>query len=389
MPASTPITALVYLLLISYYTVRASAAVIASAVLAQHALQTPYFLIPRAIGGSSPAADRTVYTAFSLLCTFILGLAFGRSDFLSVPISPIQGRFPLPTAKTNANPQGSRIQSLFTTPRKPLSFIHILLLLLYFLSLAFVFSAALLESGLDLHDHTACSAAVYVCLVFYFASKGLIQLFLAERAHAVRARHPSRRKDPVWITCMGVIAVGFGTIMVFAFVYPVAEIGGDGVCRIGLPIRVTVPMLVYDVLVNAGLTGVFVWLLHPLRRRRSKSSKMLVRKKTDRNGLGQVLQIPMKTLHGVKGRLGSVSSMPSSESIDGGDMSSLRAIPTRKQWSWIDKLIWKSMICSVLVLLPTIANLGLLQHVRGKEQGWICLTFCTIDGKTVLLNVWK
>jgi len=79
MSRPAPITVLVYLLLISYYTVRVSAAVIASAVLAQHAFNAPYLLYPRATGGSSPPKDRTIYTAFSLLCTFILGLAFGRS----------------------------------------------------------------------------------------------------------------------------------------------------------------------------------------------------------------------------------------------------------------------------------------------------------------------
>jgi len=245
-------------------------------------------------------------------------------------------------------------------------------------------SAALLESGLDLNNQAACTGAVYVCIVFYFASKGLIQIFLVERAHAIRTRHPQRRKDPVWIVCMAIIVLGFGTIMVFAFILPVATVGEDGVCRIGLPVRVTVPMLIYDVLVNAGLTGVFVWLLHPIARQRNRASRGTVRVRLEGWGLGPVLQMPMKTLSGIKNRLGSVTSLPSEDSVNGGDMSSLRAIPTKKRWTWIDKLIWKSIICSVLILLPTITNLALLQRVEGREQGWICFTFCTIDGKTTV-----
>lgn len=75
MPVSP--TLLVYLIVISYYTVRASAAVLASAVLAQHALQKSH-LLPRAMSGSSIAADRTVFTTFSLLAIFLIGITIGK-----------------------------------------------------------------------------------------------------------------------------------------------------------------------------------------------------------------------------------------------------------------------------------------------------------------------
>ena len=51
---------------------------------------------------------------------------------------------------------------------------------------------------------------------------------------------------------MIIIAVGFGAIAAFAFVYRIADLArGDGTCRIGLPYRVTIPLLAYDVLVSA------------------------------------------------------------------------------------------------------------------------------------------
>lgn len=38
----------------------------------------------------------------------------------------------------------------------------------------------------------------------------------------------------------------------------------DGRCRIGLPPRVSFPLLCFDVVVNFLLTGVFFWLLRPV-----------------------------------------------------------------------------------------------------------------------------
>lgn len=66
----------VYLIVISYYTVRASAAVFAGAVLTQHAFQQSH-LLPRAMGGSSDSKGRTVFTTFSLLAIFLIGITMG------------------------------------------------------------------------------------------------------------------------------------------------------------------------------------------------------------------------------------------------------------------------------------------------------------------------
>lgn len=64
---------------------------------------------------------------------------------------------------------------------------------------------------------------------------------------------------------MIVVAFGFGTITVFAFIYPLTDLSTtDGKCRIGLPLKVLIPLLSLDAIINLALTGVFIYLLQPL-----------------------------------------------------------------------------------------------------------------------------
>lgn len=52
-----------------------------------------------------------------------------------------------------------------------LCFAHILICLLYVLSLCFVFSAAVTKVGLHLATPSACQGAIFLCLTFYILSK--------------------------------------------------------------------------------------------------------------------------------------------------------------------------------------------------------------------------
>lgn len=245
-----------------------------------------------------------------------------------------------------------------------------LVLILYFLSVAYVFSAVLLQSGLMLTTERACRGAVYVCLVFYFLSKGVFLLFLTERAHAVRAHQARRYKDWVWITCAVLIVGGFGTILVLSFVWANARISPtDGKCRIGIPRKITIPMLVYDVFVNATLTGIFIWLLRPLMRQSFFRQRVQPPKPQppQRCSSSFIQDLP-------KAYTGLATSEPLK--------------PTRPPWTrsprpqkdWIHKIVYKSMLGAALGLLPTIANVGFIYHMDGFEQGWVCFLFCTVDG---------
>ena len=74
-----------------------------------------------------------------------------------------------------------------------------------------------------------------------------------------------RLKDRVWLLGIFIICGGFGTIAIIGYMSPVVELSSlDGRCRIGLPPRVSFPLLCFDVAVNFLLTGVFFWLLRPV-----------------------------------------------------------------------------------------------------------------------------
>lgn len=67
---------------------------------------------------------------------------------------------------------------------------------------------------------------------------------LSRRAHALRAPYLRRAHGWVRLARMIVVASGFGTITVFAFIYPLTDPSTtDGKCRIGFPLKVTIPLL--------------------------------------------------------------------------------------------------------------------------------------------------
>jgi hypothetical protein len=55
--------------------------------------------------------------------------------------------------------------------------------------------------------------------------------------------------DYWYIGNLAIIILGFGSIAVLSFIFPVAEFS-DRKCRIGLPFKITQPLLVYDIIIN-------------------------------------------------------------------------------------------------------------------------------------------
>jgi len=83
---------------------------------------------------------------------------------------------------------------------------------------------------------------LYIRRLLY--SNGNRYIFLAERAHALRAPYLRRAHDWIRLARMIVVASGFGTITVFAFIYPLTDLSTtDGECRIGFQLKVTIPLL--------------------------------------------------------------------------------------------------------------------------------------------------
>lgn len=279
---------------------------------------------------------------------------------------------------------GTRIRSLRS--RKQLAnmtFIRALVYFLYFLGIAFVTSAATLESGLDLSTLGSCRAAIYICLLFYVGSKVVMQIFLVERAHAIRYKLKRRMDDYVWLVGILIVLFGFGSIAIVAFISPIADIArSDGKCRIGLPLKVTIPLLTYDILINVAMTFVFVALLRPLLRFRTppdgRGPTVVV--KHDPKKPGTIVR-PLSFSQIRSCRSSAAIHSMSAQSIELQDAPPPRDVVINPQLRILKRLVMKSLLGAVAVLVPTIVNLGLLYHWSGEEQGWLCFTICTCDGE--------
>src|SRR4030095_9280654 len=82
--------------------------------------------------------------------------------------------------------------------------------------------------------------------------------------YVVRRRRHSRRQDRLYLLNLAIVALGFGCIAVFSFIFPGAERSPtDQKCRIGLPFKLTLPLLIYDVAINVYLTAHFVYFARP------------------------------------------------------------------------------------------------------------------------------
>jgi hypothetical protein len=224
-----------------------------------------------------------------------------------------------------------------------------------------VATTAILQSGMDLSTVSSCRAAIYVCLVFYLGSKVFVQLFLVERAHAVRYRLKRRIEDRVWLAFVAIIVLGFGSITSVAFAYPVANLASDQKCRIGSPTKVTLPLLVYDIMINVGLTVVFVALLQPLLAF-PKLWNLPHIQPLDNNDTGKD--------HFTDPRLQDrdhTLSPQSSLELTTANFHSMSHTSKDPNVNSLRALVYKSLGGAVAMLVPTIVNLGLLFRWNGQE----------------------
>jgi hypothetical protein len=150
--------------------------------------------------------------------------------------------------------------------------------------------------------------------------------------------------------------IGFGTIATMNFRWAVASISlEDGVCRVGIRRFATLPLLTFDILINVLLTLIFVYHLVPVIR-----SNRLVD-----------LSKPMSYFATCLGYC--CASTPS----EGIKFHTGNAKVAKR----IENLIWRSLIGSCLVLLPTAANMTQLTILKGHELGFLCIIVCNSDSK--------
>jgi hypothetical protein len=226
-------------------------------------------------------------------------------------------------------------------------------------------------------------------------------LFLVERAHAIRPKaRRGRLHDPVYVAGVIFVLIGFGAIACDAFMYPLYKLS-DQACKIGLPPKVSsmcarlrppshlapltntteVPLLTYDIFINVGLTGIFVYYLRPMlnfrvnmRQEHRPSAESLAACEGPARHISRTVDITTTT------------EKRNSCSTD--DQKAIRptvnvTTPTFASWvhpstrfeerhnQRMSMLLKKSLIGAFLVLIPTVANMVLFVIEHGSEQSWL------------------
>jgi hypothetical protein len=147
---------------------------------------------------------------------------------------------------------------------------------------------------------------------------------------------------------------GFGAIGTTGFVWRKAYfVQPAGRCWIGVPLYVTALLLVFDVCINTLLTLTFVYLTRPLLTK----------------------NLPLTTYPAT--RFAEWFSHSFSRNARH-SIQLQRGNPVAAKQT--ERLLWKTLIGCVLVVLPTVANLMTMGLLGGIELAWVCLIVCTVDG---------
>ncbi|KAK5002412.1 hypothetical protein LTR60_007117, partial [Cryomyces antarcticus] len=179
------------------------------------------------------------------------------------------------------------------------------------------------------------------------------------RIYAIRCSYATRFKDWLWVACMSVLVVGVGVIAVIAFLWALARLSAvDGKCRIGFPKKVSIPLLIYDISINVGLSAILIQLLRPLLHWGPP---------------GPTSRTLAYVVDWFYLRFGIPAPRPIVSTSSG---ASTIVTPELKK---LKKLITRSTVGTIMVLIPTVANLVILLCFDGSEQGWMCFTICTLD----------
>jgi len=225
--------------------------------------------------------------------------------------------------------------------------IRLYLIAIYFWGICFIIAVATLRFGYQVTTQRACFASIILCLVFYVVDKVIIYFFLVERIHVVRSRRYTRLTDHWYMANIATVVLGFGSIAVLSFIFPVAEFA-EGKCHIGLPFKITLPLLIYDITINLYLTSHFLYFVRP-------------------GMLGDVTQ----NIRSAFGKKPADGDKPPGRSM---------RLETRRQHN-LRKLAKRTLYGMCVMLLATTINLVILFYMSGHEQEWMCFMFCTLDGR--------
>jgi hypothetical protein len=294
--------------------------------------------------------------------------------------------------------QGVRARNLHLNTIRNINATRVIILLTYVTAMCLTLALGVI-AGVSHPSEFTCQAAIINCLVFYVLMKILMYVFLVERAHAIRGPRVRRLHDWVWVIGIAVIAGGFGAVAVDAFIFPLHQLR-DGACHIGIPARVTIPLVTYDVCINIALTALFIYFLRPLIRFRFTMLQMHVTEpempvprhisRTVDNSTSTEKRLSTSTdevKHGSPNGSSASSGISKQAAYIGWAHPSTRY--EERHNSRMEVLLKKSLIGSFLVLIPTVVNMVLLACVRGTEQSWLCFMLCNLDGEwRTIAQIW-
>ncbi|KAH4180725.1 hypothetical protein HBI25_177320 [Parastagonospora nodorum] len=225
------------------------------------------------------------------------------------------------------------------------NFISLLVLVIYTLVLAFILAATVLVAGQGLTTYNLCLVGTWVCLTFYTFTKATVFLFLVERIHIVRAPFVRRKHDKIYLTCLAMVVFMFVPVVINSCVSPVIDMGPKSVrCYFGIEAKASIPVLVVNIVVDVCLTGVFFYLLRPAVRTHQFST------------------VP-DALRRVSAHIPFSPMVPSH---------------TAAQRN-IRSLVWRSIIGSLLIEIPMMANMIQFVLIDGEELGTMCLALCVVE----------
>lgn len=222
-----------------------------------------------------------------------------------------------------------------------------LVVLIYTLVGIFIITAAVLVAGQGLTTYRLCSAGTWACLILYTVIKGAVFLFLIERIRVVRAPFVQRKHDKIYLACLGMVVLLFCPVIIHSYSNPVINMGpSKRRCYFGIRGTASVSVLAVNMFMDLVLTGVFLYLLRPIVTSATTCSSLALKSQCAR----------MEPL------------MP------------LNTNETNVQHN-IRTLLWKSIIGSLLIEIPMMANMIQFVITKGNELGTICLILCVVEGE--------
>ena len=215
---------------------------------------------------------------------------------------------------------------------------------IYLISISFAITGLVFLNVWNFDDPTLCNESVRICISFYVVNKNLWYLFLVERAYlsskTIASERPRRCQSPIFMTGVLAVIIGFTIVDIMTFMHPLASLSlTTAKCHIMLPPRVSMSLLVLELIIHFGLTGVYIYKTW-----------------TSFSGIKVKALLPYVKL----AILHQVPNCPNGVLM---------------------VLMSRSLLGLFLVSIPTAMTMMTLAMINGEAKVWICWIVLTIDGK--------